>query len=653
MSSPLEFLREGLPARGRKGTQMSVLPQSTSRLSLLAKVVLPLAVLLACLSWWSHYQHNPLSDLELRCLDYLFVTRHALHGPEPVDPRVVIVAIDEATFEAVGKPTVLWGTDYAQLVAALKQAGAASVGLDVIVSFSAGQVPELQPLVERAENDMAEVIFNHQLVIIQLAGDKLTDLSAHSSQAIVAAASAEALEAIANVIRDNDGLYRRFPLVFQEGQVMVFFARMLELGTGKSFKLNGDQVFFDDRRVVTELPGPTLRFNVPGPPGTIPSVSMAGLIERVRKGEPLSEFKDKMVFIGPAAPSMQDYRPTAFLLKDQQHLGIELHAAAANTVLTQRYIRPLPAAMAAGLAFLGVLVVGLLAASFSTRIAVLSFLGLGFSYLLTAEELFTRLGLWLPIAVPAIGGLLGLSGGYLVRYLAVNQYNRLVKELFGRMVDPQVMGEVLRHPDFAAFGGVRQEVTIFFSDINNFTPMCEGHAPVEVIQMLNDYFGEMVRIIRAQKGTLKQFVGDEIMVIFGAPGQMHDHAARAVETGLLMRERLAELSAQAGGKDGFYDVKIGIHTGQVVMGYVGSELRSEYAAVGDVVNLAARIEATTKKLGADILVSKATKEAAEKLLPGLEWTSMGLQEFKGKTERVELFSVRRRGLNIPQPAARE
>ncbi len=627
---------------------MSVLPQSSSRLSLLARVVLPLAVLLACLSWWSHDQHNPLSDLELRCLDYLFVTRHAIHGPEPVDPRLVIVAIDEATFEAIGKPTMLWGTDYAQLVAALKRAGAACVGLDVILNFSAGQVPELQPLVEQAENEMAEAIFSHQLVIIQLAGD---DASAHSSQALVAAASAEALEVSANVIRDGDGLYRRFPLVFQEDQVMVFFARMLELGTGGRFKLKGDQVLFEDRLVVTELPGPTLRFNVPGPPGTIPSVSMAGLIERVRKGEPLSEFKGKMVFIGPAAPSMQDYRPTAFLLKGQQHLGIELHAAAANTLLTQRSIRPLPVALSAGLTFLGLLLVGMLAAILPTRVAAVCFLGLGLSYLLAAEELFARTGLWLPIAVPAIGGLVGLSGGYLVRYLAVNQYNRLVKELFGRMVDPQVMGEVLRNPDFAAFGGVRQEVTIFFSDINNFTPMCEGHAPVDVIQMLNDYFAEMVRIIKTQKGTLKQFVGDEIMVIFGAPGQMHDHAARAVETGLLMRERLAELSARAGGKDGFYDVKIGIHTGQVVMGYVGSELRSEYAAVGDVVNLAARIEATTKRLGADILVSKATKVAAEKLLPGLEWTSCGLQEFKGKTERVELFTVRRRGIeHSPTPS---
>lgn len=660
MSSHREFLREGLPGPGRKGWQMTLSPQSRpaqpSRLGFLARVVLPLALLVACLSWWSRQEHTFLTDLELRCLDYLFVARYALHGAEPLDPRLVIVEIDERTFEEIGKPTVLWGTDYAQVVRALKRAGAAAVGLDIIVNFSAGNVPELIPLVQRAEDDLIGAIDNDQLLIIYLAGEGAIEES-HSSQTLALTASLHTsgpLEAAANVIRDPDGLYRRFPFGFVDGQALAFFARMLELGTGSRFELDADRVTFDGRPVVTELPGPTLRFNVPGPPGTIPSVSMADLVKRVRKGEPLTQFQDKLVFLGPAAPSLQDYRPTAYLLgKDgRQHLGIELHAAAANTVLTGRYIRPVPVALAVGLTFVGVLMSGVLAARFSTRRAAISFLALGLAYLVVAEELFARSGFWLPIAVPALGGVLGLSGGYLVRYLTVNQYTRMVKDLFGRMVDPQVMSEVLRHPDFVAFGGVRQEVTIFFSDINNFTPMCEGHAPVDVIQMLNDYFGEMVRIVRAQKGTLKQFVGDEIMVIFGAPAVMPDHAARAVETALMMRERLAELSAEAGGKDGFYDVKIGIHTGQVVMGYVGSELRSEYAAVGDVVNLAARIEATTKKLGADILVSKATKEAAEGHLSDLEWTSFGLQEFKGKTERVELFTVRRR-LNIPQPAARE
>ncbi len=660
MSSHREFLREGLPGPGRKTSPMTPSPQSRpakpTRARFLAQVLLPLALLIACLAWWSRQQHTFLTDFELRCLDYLFVARYALHGAEPLDPRVVIVEIDESTFEEIGKPTLLWGTDYAQVVGALKKAGATAVGFDLILNFNAGNVPELLPLVQQAEDDLIAAIIQHQLLIIFLAGE-LDEDEAHSSQSLVAAASMEPanpLEAAANVIRDPDGLYRRFPLSFVDGQTLAFFARMLELGTGKRFELDADRVTFDGRPVVTELPGPTLRFNVPGPPGTIPSVSMAELIKRVRKNEPLTQFQGKLVFLGPAAPSLQDYRPTAYLLgKDgRQHLGIELHAAAANTVLTGRYIRPVPVALAIGLTFVGVLVSGLLAATFSTRRAAISFLVLGLAYLVVAEELFARSGYWLPIAVPALGGVLGLSGGYLVRYLTVNQYTRMVKELFGRMVDPQVMSEVLRNPDFVAFGGVRQEVTIFFSDINNFTPMCEGHTPVDVIGMLNDYFGEMVRIVRAQKGTLKQFVGDEIMVIFGAPAVMPDHAARAVETALLMRERLAELSAEAGGKDGFYDVKIGIHTGQVVMGYVGSELRSEYAAVGDVVNLAARIEATTKKLGADILVSKATKEAAEGHLSDLEWTSFGLQEFKGKTERVELFTVRRR-LNIPQSAARE
>lgn len=132
------------------------------------------------------------------------------------------------------------------------------------------------------------------------------------------------------------------------------------------------------------------------------------------------------------------------------------------------------------------------------------------------------------------------------------------------------------------------------------------------------------------------------MVIYNAPHDQPDHAARAVMTGLEMIERLEQMKARANGREGFYEVKIGINTGDVVVGNVGTATRMEYAAVGDDVNLGARIETLTKKLGAFLLVSAATKKEAEGQLPGVEWISRGVQQFKGKTAEMEVFEVRRK-----------
>ena len=158
--------------------------------------------------------------------------------------------------------------------------------------------------------------------------------------------------------------------------------------------------------------------------------------------------------------------------------------------------------------------------------------------------------------------------------------------------------------------------------------------------MLNEFFNEMLEIIFRYNGTVKQFVGDEIMVMYGAPSDLDDHARRAVLTARDMVERLNELKKQKGEQAGFYEVKVGIHTGEVVVGNVGNEKRSEYAAVGDPVNTAARIEGLTKALDEAILLSEETLKEFEGELPGLEFVSKGPQSFKGKADKMEVYGIR-------------
>jgi class 3 adenylate cyclase len=212
---------------------------------------------------------------------------------------------------------------------------------------------------------------------------------------------------------------------------------------------------------------------------------------------------------------------------------------------------------------------------------------------------------------------------------------RHLRGLFGRYASLSLLRDMaLLELGYAS----RRRITVMFCDINNFSTICERHTPEAVIQMLNDYFEAMNAIIVASGGWIKQFVGDEIMVIYGAPDDHPRPEAAAVETALAMVARLAELRAAATG-DGFYEVKIGIHSGDVIVGNVGNKDRTEYAAVGDHVNLGSRIMGMAKQLEATILVSGVTYEAV-KALPSATFVDKGSHGVKGRFSKVQIYEAR-------------
>ncbi|MBI3927059.1 MAG: GAF domain-containing protein [Armatimonadetes bacterium] len=218
---------------------------------------------------------------------------------------------------------------------------------------------------------------------------------------------------------------------------------------------------------------------------------------------------------------------------------------------------------------------------------------------------------------------------------------QFVQDLFGRMVSPEVMEELTREPG-PELGGRRQSITLMFADINGFTAFCEQRSPAAVIAMLNDYFGVVNEVVFDHRGTVKQFAGDEVMVLFGAPRPDAEHAARAVQTALDLFGRLDVLARTQPPASGFYDIKIGIHTGDTVLGKVGSLDRFEYAAVGDAVNLASRLMKLNRALGTRLLVTDATRRQCSDL-PGVDFRSRGEQLIEGRREKVEVFEVHRRG----------
>ncbi len=211
-----------------------------------------------------------------------------------------------------------------------------------------------------------------------------------------------------------------------------------------------------------------------------------------------------------------------------------------------------------------------------------------------------------------------------------------VRQAFARYVSREVADQILGAENVFASGS-RRDVTILFSDIRGFTSLSEDMAPEEVVSQLNDYFEAMVEAIFRHGGTVDKYIGDGIMAIFGAPIACDNHAVRAAQTAVAMREALERLNERRAAA-GLPHLKIGIglHTGDCVIGNIGSPERLDYTAIGDVVNTASRIEGLTKEFGVDILASATT---AGLLAGHAELRTLGSAQVKGKTALLEVHHV--------------
>ena len=211
-----------------------------------------------------------------------------------------------------------------------------------------------------------------------------------------------------------------------------------------------------------------------------------------------------------------------------------------------------------------------------------------------------------------------------------------IKETFGRFVTPEIAQAILENQP--VLGGENTEVSILFSDVRNYTAICEQLSPGEVVSLLNDYFSYMVRAIEQHHGLVYQFVGDGIMAVFGAPVKLAGHADRSVQSALAMLDALDRFNAEVRVGLPPISIGIGINTGPVVAGIIGTEQRMEYRVVGDAVNLAARIEALNKEFHTDVLISRAT---ADQLKKSFHLKPFQPVKVKGKEDYVQVYAVTR------------
>jgi adenylate cyclase len=244
----------------------------------------------------------------------------------------------------------------------------------------------------------------------------------------------------------------------------------------------------------------------------------------------------------------------------------------------------------------------------------------------------------MPLVAPLMAIGLAFVGELGWQYFVEGREKRQVKRLFSRYVPKNVYEQLLADPTRAALGGRRRHMTVLFSDVRGFTAMSEKATPEEVVGQLNEYFSRMVRVLFEHQGTLDKFVGDMVMGLFGAPLDDPDHAEHAVQTALAMSRALDDLNQEwaATGKPQL-DIGVGISTGEMVAGNIGSEAIMSYTVIGDTVNLGARLESLNKEYGTRIIISEATRA---ELKGRYNVCPLGEVTVKGKSRAVAIFEVR-------------
>ena len=358
------------------------------------------------------------------------------------------------------------------------------------------------------------------------------------------------------------------------------------------------------------------------------------IIEQQKPNIDPALFRDKIVFVGTTAAGLFDVFETPF--SNGKMPGVQIHAAVADDILSNRFIRQASPSVRIVTVTAAAIAVGLLATflpAWWAAAATMVFVG-AFSW--AATRLFVD-SYWLNLSQPVLASSFALFGGVAYQYFVEGREKRKMKKLFGQYVSKDVYEQLVANPALARLGGQRREMTVLFSDIRGFTTVSESGEPEAIVGMLNEYFTRMVHLVFTHKGTLDKFVGDMVMALFGAPLDDPQHADHAVEAALDMIEELAVLNARWKSEGRVeLDIGIGINTGPMIAGNIGSEAIMSYTVIGDAVNLGSRLESLNKQYGTRIIISDATRQ---RLSRPYQLRPLGDVVVKGKTQPVAIFEV--------------
>ncbi|MDQ6961458.1 MAG: adenylate/guanylate cyclase domain-containing protein [Mariprofundaceae bacterium] len=646
-----------------------------------------------------------------------FDLRFLLRGERPIDDKVAIIAIDHESLQQVGR----WPWPRAQLATLIKataDAGAKTIGIDILFPepsqdedvrliqhmLSMPQIkwenhPKLKLYLQRkelAENDdlvlsqaiayagnvilpfaphvrlfsqkkadpveTPDVLFDHMFMRVKtkpfvqpvMANDVLLPLDIFIDEA------ASMGHVYTQYDRDGAIRWETLAINFNQDYYPVFglsIARhYLDISSDELQIIAGEAIILGKEVIAMDQSNRAL-INYAGKGQTFPTYSAADVLN----GKLPKDFlENRIALIGLTALGTSDNHVTPFA----QLMGVEKQASVIENILYQRFLNK--GELIKVLNFSFILAFTLIFLIFISRwralagaTLVISFV---FGYGLLTQYLFSVHLMWVDFLVPTGTIFMLYASLTAFRFLVEEKKARQIKTMFSSYTTEKVVNELLAHPELAKLGGMRREVTVLFSDVRSFTTFSETRTPEEVILALNELLSAMTDVIFKWDGTLDKFVGDEIMVFWGAPSKQNDHALLSIGCALDMMHRLAELQQQwrKEGREEL-DIGIGMNTGEVVVGNIGCEAKKmDYTIIGDSVNLGARVEALTRNYSNHIMLTEFTyaliKEhliqkgdslslvTKQKTFNGLYLKELGGVNVKGKNKSVLVYELEHRPL---------
>ena len=590
-------------------------------------------------------------------IDFMIPARHFLFGPlfPPEDSDVVLVAIDEQTYHVppfAETPKVAWTPQLARLLDALVDAGATAVGFDVVFPVTLDR-PDLLQGRDRPF-----------LISLRKAADagKLVLGEARLSREVLRPHPGQRLAA------RGDANIRLLNLRFDDDDVVRTYITRYRLEDGQGFVSSfGTELA---ARAGRPVPDEDFLINFNTGPGDIPTYSLGDINACIEAGDTdymNRAFKGRIVLIGevldiedrfraakryaltegdasrdPArcriAAEPERFRP---LGSRSSMPGVLIHAAAINTVTKGEWLHPLPVGGAAALCLAWFLLLDL--AFFRLRPALGALAGVGaISILFVASVVAFTAGHVVPILPMAIGAVLLFAGVYAYRFVIEDGGRRRIQHAFRHYLAPALVDRLSKDAGALRLGGERRHVTVLFSDMVGFTSLGERLAaePERFVEVVNQYLTVLTKAIEQREGYIDKFIGDAVMAIWGAPLSQEQAEILAVEAALEAQAALAEFN-RAVVVPGFglkpLGTRIGIASGEAIVGNMGSKTRMNYTVTGDVVNLAARLESANKHYGTAIIVSGPTAER----LGTTDFVLRPLDRLvvKGKSQPVPIFEL--------------
>jgi adenylate cyclase len=608
------------------------------------------------------------------------------HMHNPASSPTAVVALDEETYRTPpfeGTPNVTWTREIEKVLTAIIDGGAKVVGFDIVfpTSIEQSEIPiGDETLGERVRGFDRD--FLRALAIDARAGKVVLGEVQHRDYAIlpapaqrIAVGQQRNIRSL-NLYTDSDEVVRRLPLtVVIDGVVVPSMAVELSaraLDTAAIIAADGAMVL-SGYRIPSAVPN-TMTLNFEGGADDIPTFSLADLRACYDKGNTdffHRYFDGKVVLIGTRL-DVEDREITSKRFATEPEgtngprcvapalgtgarfardsiAGVYVHATAVNNLIDRdalteigRSGRGLVSVASAALAVLAVLALPMVGAA-------LAYFAIAAGWTAGATVAFAH-AVSLPLIEPILAGLVGLAATTGFRFLVADKERRFLRKSFALYLAPAVVEKMIASNKAPALGGETRDVTVFFSDIEGFSSISENLTPTDLVTMMNEYFSAMTDIIQDHGGFVDKYIGDAIVAVFGAPLDDQEHAKNAVSAALSCRERLGEmnrtLSALRGRR---LRQRIGLHSGEVLVGNIGSRQRFNYTVMGDTVNLASRLEGANKYFGTSILASENTFQRARS---ACAWRELDVVQVQGRTEAVRIYEpVALNGEESPAQAA--